>query len=80
MDDVIFDKKINSEQIISLSTILEIIIGTNFAPLAFVETDDLGVRLFHSVYTVVISDRTPRRTMCHAILLGSYLYVATYRK
>ena len=36
---------------------------THLAPLAFVKTDDLGVRLLNNVYTVSIRDMKPRRDM-----------------
>jgi len=62
MDDVnLFDGKLNSEQRTSLRTILDIIIDTHLAPLAFVKADDFGERLLHNVYTVAIWDMTPRR-------------------
>jgi len=64
MDEVnLFDGKINSEQRASLRTILDIIIDTHLAPLAFVKTDNLGVRLLNNVYTVGIRDMTPRRAI-----------------
>jgi len=64
MDEVnLFDGKINSEQRASLRTILDIIVDTHLAPLAFVKTDDLGVRLLNNVYTVAIRDMKPRRAI-----------------
>jgi len=68
MDEVnLFDGKLNSEQRDSLHAILDIIIDTHLAPLASVETDNLGVRLLHNVYTVAIWDMTPRRTVNEGI-------------
>jgi len=68
MDEVnLFDGKLNSEQRMRLHAILTIIIDTHLAPLALVETDNLGVRLLHNVYTVAIWDMTPRRAMCQGI-------------
>jgi len=64
MDEVnLFDGKLNSEQRARLRTILDIIMDTHLAPLAFVETDDLGVRLMNNVYTVAIRDIKPRRSI-----------------
>jgi len=64
MDEVnLFDGKLNSEQRARLRTILDIIMDTHLAPLAFVKTDDLGVRLMNNVYTVAIRDIKPRRAM-----------------
>jgi len=69
MDAVnLFDGKLNSEQRTSLRNILDIIIGTHLAPLAFVKADDLGGRLLHNVYTVAIWDMTPRRTVYEKIV------------
>jgi len=68
MDEVnLFDGKLNSEQRDRLHTILTVIIDTHLAPLAFVETDNLGVRLLHNVYTVAIWDMTPRRAVYQGI-------------
>jgi len=68
MDRVnLFDGKLNSEQRGRLHTILTIIIDTHLAPLASVETDNLGVRLLHNVYTVAIWDMTPRRAVYQGI-------------
>ena len=68
MDGVnLFDGKLNSEQRVRLHTILTVIIDTHLAPLAFVETDYLGVRLLHNVYTVAIWDMTPRRSVFQGI-------------
>jgi len=68
MDGVnLFDGKLNSEQRVRLHTILTVIIDTHLAPLAFVETDNLGVRLLHNVYTVAIWDMTPRRAVFQGI-------------
>jgi len=68
MDEVnLFDGKLNIAQRDCLHTILTIIIGTHLAPLVFVETDNLGVRLLHNVYTVAIWDMTPRRAVCQGI-------------
>jgi len=64
MDEVnLFDGKLNIEQRARLRTILDIIIDTHLAPLAFVKTDDLGVRLLNNVYTVAIRDMKPRRAI-----------------
>jgi len=64
MDKVnLFDGKLNSEQRARLRTVLDIIMDTHLAPLAFVKTDDLGVRLLNNVYTVSIRDMKPRRDM-----------------
>jgi len=64
MDEVnLFDGKLNSEQRARLRTVLDIIIDTHLAPLAFVETDDLGVRLLNNVYSVAIRDMMPRRAI-----------------
>jgi len=64
MDEVnLFDGKFNSEQRVRLRTILDIIMDTHLAPLAFVKTDDLGVRLLNNVYTVAIRDMKPRRAV-----------------
>jgi len=64
MDEVnLFDGKIDSEQRARLRTVLDIIVDTHLAPLAFVKTDDLGVRLLNNVYTVAIRDMKPRRAM-----------------
>jgi len=79
MDDVnLFDGKINSEQRARLRTILDIIMDTHLAPLAFVKTDDLGVRLLNNVYTVAIRDMKPRRATHHEItgFLSGYGNVA----
>jgi len=43
--------------------ILDVIIDTHLAPLAFVRADELGVRLLQNVYTVAIWDMTPRRAV-----------------
>jgi len=68
MEEVnLFDGKLSSEQRMRLHTILTIIIDTHLAPLAFVETDSLGVRLLHNVFTVAIWDMTPRRTVYQGI-------------
>jgi len=68
MEEVnLFDGKLNSEQRARLHTILTIIIDMHLAPLAFVDTDNLGVRLLHNVYTVAIWDMTPRRAVCQGI-------------
>jgi len=68
MDGVnLFDGKLNSEQRVPLRTILTVIIDTHLAPLASVETDNLGVRLLHNVYTVAIWDMTPRRAVHQGI-------------
>jgi len=68
MDGVnLFDGKLNSEQKDSLRTILTIIIDTHLTPLAFVEADNLGVRLLHNVYTVAIWDMMPRRAVFQEI-------------
>jgi len=68
MDEVnLFDGKLNSEQRDSLHAILTIIIDTHLAPLAVVETDNLGVRLLHNVYTLAIWDMTPRRAVYQGI-------------
>jgi len=70
MDDVnLFDGKLNSEQRTSLRSILDIIIDTHLAPLAFVKADNLGERLLHNVYTVAIWDMTPRRAV-HQKVVG----------
>jgi len=64
MDDVnLFDGKLNSEQRARLRTVLDIVMDTHLAPLAFVNTDDLGVRLLNNVYTVAIRDVKPRRAL-----------------
>jgi len=64
MDEVnLFDGKINSEQRARLRTVLDIIMDTHLAPLAFVKTDDLGLRLLNNVYTVIIWDMKPRRAI-----------------
>jgi len=64
MDAVnLFDGKINREQRTRLRTILDIIMDTHLAPLAFVKTDDLGVRLLNNVYTVAIRNMKPRRVI-----------------
>jgi len=64
MDDVnLFDVKINNEQRARLRTVLDIIMDTHLAPLAFVQPDGLGVRLLNNVYTVAIRDMKPRRAM-----------------
>jgi len=71
MDEVnLFDGKINSEQRARLRTVLDIIMDTHLMPLAFVQTDDLGVRILNNVYTVAIRDMKPRRTM-HQEITGS---------
>ena len=58
MDDVnLFDGKLNSEQRARLRTVLDIIMDTHLAPLAFVK---IGVRLQNNVYTVAIRDTNPR--------------------
>ena len=68
MDGVnLFDGKLNSEQRGRLHTILTIIIDTHLAPLAYVATDDLGIRLLHNVYTVAIWNMTPRKAVCQGI-------------
>jgi len=59
----LFDGKLNSEQRARLRTVLNIIIDTHLAPLAFVKADDLGVRLLNNVYTVAIRDMKPRRAI-----------------
>jgi len=70
MDDVnLFDGKVNSEQRTSLRSILDIIIDTHLAPLAFVKADNLGERLLHNVYTVAIWDMTSRRAV-HQNVVG----------
>jgi len=70
MDDVnLFDGKLNSEQRTGLRSILDIIIDTHLAPLAFVKTDDLGERLLHNMKTVAIWDMTPRRAV-HQKVVG----------
>jgi len=64
MDEVnLFDGKLNSEQRARLRTVLDIIMDTHLAPLAFVKTDDLGVRLLNNVYSVAIRDMKPRRSI-----------------
>jgi len=64
MDEVnLFDGKLNSEQRTRLRRVLDIIMDTHLAPLAFVQTDDLGVRLLNNVYTVAIREMKPRRAM-----------------
>jgi len=69
MNDVnLFDGKLNSEQRTSLLSILDVIIYTHLAPLAFVKADDFGERLLHNVYTVAIWDMTPRRTVYQNIV------------
>jgi len=68
MDEVnLFDGKLNSEQRARLRTVLDIIMDTHLAPLAFVKTDDLGVRLLNNVYSVAIRDMKPRRSIHHEI-------------
>jgi len=68
MDQVnLFDGKLNVDQRNRLRAILNTIIDNHLAPLAFVKTDDLGVRLLHNVYTVAIWDMTPRRAVCQKI-------------
>jgi len=68
MDQVnLFDGKLNVDQRNRLLAILSTIIDTHLAPLAFVETDDLGKRLLHKVYTVAIWDMTPRRAVCQKV-------------
>jgi len=80
MDEVnLFDGKLNSEQRNKLRSILDIIIDTHLAPLAFVEADDLGVRLLHNVYTVAIWDMTPRKAVCQKITGFLSVYCNTYR-
>jgi len=70
MDEVnLFDGKLNSEQRDRLRTVLDIIMDTHLAPLAFVKTDDLGVRLLNNVYTVAIRDMKPRRAV-HQEIMG----------
>jgi len=70
MDDVnLFDGKLNSEQRTSLRSILDVIIDTHLAPLAFVKADNLGERLLHNVYTVAIWDMTSRRAV-HQNVVG----------
>jgi len=59
----LFDGKLNSENRVRLRTVLDIIMDTHLAPLAFVQTDNLGVRLLNNVYTVAIRDMKPRRAM-----------------
>jgi len=64
MDEVnLFDGKLNIEQRARLHTVLDIIMDTHLMPLAFVQTDDLGVRLLNNVYTVAIRDMKPRRAI-----------------
>jgi len=64
MDEVnLFDGKVNSEQRARLRTVLDVIMDTHLAPLAFVKTDDLGIRLLNNVYTVAIRDIKPRRAI-----------------
>jgi len=64
MDEVnFFDGKLNSEQRARLRTILTIIMESHLALLAFVKTNDLGVRLLNNVYTVAIRNMRPRRAM-----------------
>jgi len=64
MDEVnLFDGRINSEHRARFRTVLEIIMDTHLAPLAFVKTDDLEVRLLNNVYTVVFRDMKPRKSM-----------------
>ena len=63
----LFDGKLNREQRGNLQKILTIIIDNHLAPLAFVTTDALGVRLLHNVYTVAIWDMTPRRSVYQGI-------------
>jgi len=64
MDEVnLFDGKLNSDQRVRLRTVLDIIMDTHLAILAFVKTDDLGVRLLNNVYTVAIRNMKPRRAM-----------------
>ena len=68
MDQVnLFDGKFNVDQRNRLRAILNTIIDTHLAPLASVETDDLGVRLLHNVYTVAIWDMAPRRAVSQRI-------------
>ena len=68
MDEVnLFDGKLNREQRNRLHMILDVIINTHLAPLAFVRADELGVRLLHNVYTVAIWDMTPRRAVYQGI-------------
>jgi len=64
MDEVnLFDGKLNSEQRARLRTVLDIIMDTHLAILAFVKTDNLGVRILNNVYTVGIRDMKPRRAI-----------------
>jgi len=42
--------------------------------LAFVDTDNLGVRLLHNVYTVAIWDMTPRRAVHQGTTGFLFLY------
>jgi len=68
MDTVnLFDGKLNPEQRGNLHTILTIIIDNHLAPLAFIESDNLGVRLLHKFYTLAIRDITPRRAVNQGI-------------
>ena len=68
MDTVnLFEGKINRKQRRNLYKILTDIIDTHLAPLASIQTDNLGVRLLHNVYTVAIWDMTPRTAVCQGI-------------
>jgi len=68
MDEVnLFDGKLNSEQRARLRTVLGIIIENHLTPLAFVKTDNLGVRLLNNVNTVAIRDMSPRRAVYQKI-------------
>jgi len=59
----LFDGKLNREQRGHLHKILTIIIDNHLAQLAFIESDNLGVRLLHNVYSVAIWDMTPMRAV-----------------
>ena len=86
MDTVnLFDGKLNMEERQYLYEILTIIIDTHLAPLAFIETDHLGDRLLHNVYTVAIWDMTPRRVVHQQIsgflsVFSNYIKMNTLRE
>jgi len=64
MDTVnLFDGKMDREGRQNLNDILTIIMDSHLAPLASIDTDHLGARLLHNVYTVAIWDLTPRRVV-----------------
>jgi len=85
MDEVnLFDGKLNSEQRVRLRTVLDIIMDTHLAPLAFVKTDNLGVRLLNNVYSVAIRDMKPRRSIHHEITgflsVFGFVYLARHMR